>query len=99
MNAMAGGHPQMGGRGSLKGLAWLGGLLATLAAAAIGAVLALFFAATVVVITLMGAALLALAGAALRARRSMRARDPEVIEARNVGGHSWVAYGWDRRNR
>jgi hypothetical protein len=99
MNAMAGGHPQMGGRGGFKSLAWLGGLLATLAAAAIGAVLAVFFAATVVVITLMGAALLALSGAAMRARRTVRARDPQLIEARHIGGHSWVAYGWDRHNR
>ena len=99
MNAMAGGHPHLTGRGSLKGLAWLGGALATLAAAAIGAILAVFFAATMVVITLMGAALVALAGLAARARRTARARDPQFIEARNIGGHSWVAYGWDRRGR
>ncbi len=97
MNAMAGGRPQPTG---FKSLAWLGGALATFAAAAVGAVLALFFAATVLVITLMGAALLALAGLAVRARRTAAApRDPQIIEARNVGGHSWVAYGWDRRAR
>jgi hypothetical protein len=83
-----------------KGLAWIGGAVATLAAAAIGAVLAVFFAATVVVIALMASALLGLAGLAMRARRSVRARapaDPNLIEARNVGGHSWVAYGWNER--
>ena len=54
------------------------------------------FAATFVVIFLMAAMLLALAGAALRARRTVRAPvDPELIEARHIGGHSWVAYGWD----
>ena len=24
------------------------------------------------------------------------ALDPDLIEAKNVGGHSWVAYGWDQ---
>jgi hypothetical protein len=23
--------------------------------------------------------------------------DPDLIEARHIGGHSWVAYGWDGR--
>ena len=48
----------------------------------------------------MGGALLALAGFASRARRTIKVRSdsgPPIIEARNVGGHSWVAYGWDRR--
>lgn len=82
-----------------KGLAWIGGAIATLAAAAVGAVLAVFFAATVVVIALMASALLGLAGLAMRARRTVRARtsDPTLIEARNVGGHSWVAYSWNER--
>jgi hypothetical protein len=64
---------------------------------AIGAVLAVFAAATVVVIALMSSALLALAGLALRAKRTARARhrDDGVIEARNLGGHHWVAYGWN----
>lgn len=99
MNAMAGGHPRFPARGGFKGLAWIGGALATMAAAAIGAVLAVFFAATVVVLALMGAVLVGFAGLAMRARRKAAPRDPEVIEARNVGGHSWVAYGWDRRSR
>jgi len=81
------------------GLAWLGGLVATAAALTIGTILALFAAATVVVIALMTSALLALSTLALRARRSVRAApaDTGVIEARNVGGHSWVAYGWNER--
>jgi hypothetical protein len=105
MNALADGHPQASngprGRGGFRSLAWIGGALATMVAAVIGAVLAVFFAATVAMIALMGAALLAMAGLALRARRMVRAKsrpsDPQVIEARNIGGHSWVAYGWDRR--
>jgi hypothetical protein len=56
------------------------------------------FAVTFVVIFLMGAVLVLLAGAALRARRTVHApSDPDLIEARNIGGHSWVAYGWDGR--
>jgi hypothetical protein len=46
----------------------------------------------------MVAALAVLAAAALRARRTVRApTDPKLIEARHIGGHSWVAYGWDGR--
>ena len=39
------------------------------------------------------------AAATVRARRSLShvAADPNIIEARHVGGHSWVAYGWDDR--
>ena len=86
------------GRSAFRGLAWILGGLAWSAAVIIAAVLALVFAATFVVISLMGAVLVLLAGAALRARRTVRApADPHLIEARNIGGHSWVAYGWDDR--
>ena len=81
---------------ALRSAALLGGALATTAAVAIGAVLALFAAATVVVIAVMSSALLALSGLALSARRTATARaDDGVIEARNTGGHNWVAYGWN----
>ncbi len=85
----------------LRGLTWIVGAVAGLAAAAIAAVLAVFFAATMMVVAFMASILLALAAAAVRARRVVRtpAADPNVIEARNVGGHSWVAYGWDERRR
>jgi len=58
------------------------------------------FAATVAVIAIMSSALLALAGLALRARRTARARPRAdgVIEARHLGGHHWVAYGWNERS-
>ncbi len=86
------------GRSAFRGLAALGGAIAWAAAAAVGAVLTVVFAATFVVIFFMSAVLLALAGAALRARRTARAAiDPDLIEARHIGGHSWVAYGWDGR--
>lgn len=81
----------------LRSLAVVGGALATTAAVAVGAVLAVFAAATVVVIALMSSALLAFTGLALRARRTARAPANGLIEARNVGGHHWVAYGWNDR--
>jgi cation transporter-like permease len=85
-------------RGPFRSIAWLGGAIAWTAAAAIGAVLALFFAATMVAILFMGGVVVALSAAALRARRTVRASvDPDLIEARHIGGHSWVAYGWDGR--
>ena len=56
------------------------------------------FAASLMVILFMAGVLLALAAAAVRARRTVRApADPDVIEARHIGGHSWIAYGWDGR--
>ena len=82
-----------------RGLVWFTGAVAGLAAGAIAAVLAVFFAATMMVIAFMASILLALAATAVRARRraDSTASDPGVIEARHVGGHSWVAYGWDGR--
>jgi hypothetical protein len=86
--------------GAWRGLAWLAGVVATVLAAVVGAVLAVFFAASLVVIALMASVLVAFAGFALRARRGARpVVDPSVIEARNIGGHSWVAYGWDDHGR
>jgi predicted DNA-binding protein (MmcQ/YjbR family) len=63
--------------------------------------MAVFAAATVAVIAVMASALLAFAGLALRARRTARARNrqqPDVIEARHLGGHHWVAYGWNEHS-
>ena len=91
-------HVSGGTRGAFRGLAWVAGALATTAAVAVGAVLAIFFAATLAVIAVMGAATLWLAGVALRARKTVHAKDASVIEARNVGGH-WIAYGWDENGR
>jgi hypothetical protein len=80
----------------LRSLAALGGMLATAAAVIVAAALAVVFAATVAVIGVMSSALLALAGLALRARRTGRARSRggDILEARHLGGHHWVAYGW-----
>jgi hypothetical protein len=82
---------------AFRSLAVILGALATAAAVMVGAVLAVFFAATVAVIAVMASALLALAGLALRARRTAKARNDGVIEARHLGGHHWVAYGWNER--
>jgi membrane protein YdbS with pleckstrin-like domain len=82
-----------------KPLAWVGGVIATVCAAAVGAVLAIVFAASLVVIALMAAVLLVFAGLALRARRTMRRQGSDIIEARHMGGGSWVAYGWDQHGR
>ena len=86
-------------RRPFAGLAQLAAGIATAAAVGVGAVLALVFAATVVVIGLMSAALIGLGGVAYRARRAGRRREDSILEARHVGGHSWVAYGWDQRGR
>lgn len=84
------------GRSTLRGLAWFIGGVATISAVVVGAVLAVVFAATFVVIGFMTSALVALSLAAFKARRTVRASaDTDIIEARHVGGHSWVAYGWD----
>ena len=80
---------------ALRSLAMLVGMLATTAAVIVGAILAVFFAATVALIAVMASALLGLAGLALRARNTARARADGVIEARHLGGHHWVAYGWN----
>lgn len=85
-------------RGPFRGVAWIGGAVAWTAAAVTGAVLALFLAATMLALLFMSGVVVALTAAALRARRTVRATvDPDVIEARHIGGHSWVAYGWDGR--
>ena len=91
--------PKAGGmqRPGVGPLAWIFGAVATAAAGVAAVVLAVFFAATVVVVGVLGIALLSLGGFAYRARKGLRRAEPGVIEARHVGGHSWVAYGWDQR--
>lgn len=89
------------GRSSWNALAWIGGLIAAVAAVIIGAVLMVFAATAVVVLAVMTSATLSLVALAARARRTSRARradaDNGIIDARKVGGHHWVAYGWNER--
>jgi hypothetical protein len=80
---------------ALRSLAMLVGLLATIAAVVVGAVLFVVFTATMAVIGVMASALLGFAGLALRARRTACDPNDGVIEARHLGGHHWVAYGWN----
>lgn len=88
-------------QGLLAPLMWLGGVIATVAALTVGAVLAVFTAAAVAVIALCASVLVFFAGLAVRARRRAFARarrSDDVIEAQKVG-ETWVAYGWERPNR
>lgn len=85
----------------MRGLAGMAAGLFTACAVIVGAILAVFAAATVAVIALMTSAVLALAALATRARRTVRARrrgaGSDIIEARHLGGHHWVATGWSER--
>jgi membrane protein implicated in regulation of membrane protease activity len=89
-------------RGLMAPVMWLGGLIAAVAAMAVGAVLAVFTAAAVAVIALFAGVLVFFAGLAVRARQRTglrrRRADDGVIEARKVDG-TWVAYGWERQGR
>ena len=68
---------------ALRSFAMVGGALATTAAGAAGAVLAPFPPPTRGVLA-----------ATADSRGGLR-----VIEARHLGGHHWVAYGWNERGR
>ena len=84
------------GGGLLARVAWLAGAVAWALAAAVGALLAVLLGVMVVTAALFASVCLALAGAVIKARRALRrSADPTLIEARHVGGHSWVGYGWD----
>ena len=83
------------GRGFFAGLSWIAGSLATVAAVVLAAVLTLVFAATMAVILVLAAGFVGAWMLAHRARRAHQAQGA-LIEARKVG-HSWVAYGLDRR--
>jgi hypothetical protein len=81
-----------------RGLAQFAGWIAAGCAVVVAAVLALVFAASMVVIAVMASALIGFAAMAMRARRTAAVRTgggSQYLEARKVG-HSWVAYGWDR---
>jgi hypothetical protein len=84
-------------RSAVRGVAWIGAVLAWAAAAVIATALAIVFAATLVVVAIMASGFVAAAAFGLRARRQARSVDPDLIEAHHVGGHSWVAYGWNGR--
>ena len=63
-------------------------------ALAVGAAIAVIFAATLAVIMALATALLALSALAWRVRpRTQRAM------IRSPGGHAWIAYSWERSDR
>ncbi|MBV8683294.1 MAG: hypothetical protein JO111_10495 [Caulobacteraceae bacterium] len=85
------------GPSPFRSLAVLAGAIVSLVAALVGAALAVFFAATMLVIAVLAAALIVLTVAAAKVRGTARRRTmPGLIEAQRVGGHSWIAYAWDR---
>jgi len=78
-----------------RSLGWLGAGVAWMIAGVAGLALAAVLTTILVVAGLIGAVVVAVTGAAPRARSRQKTDDPSLIEAHNVGGHSWVAYGWD----
>ncbi len=84
---------------AVGGLARVGTLLGWALTGVVGAIAATVIAFAVVVLAVIGSAALAVAAVVVSARRSTRSArgDPDVIEARHVGGHSWVATGWQGR--
>ena len=72
-----------------RGLTWfVGGVVALVAA-----VVAVFLAVGFFVFAVLTALTLTVAGAVKR----RAPQDHTLIEARRIGGHSWVAYGWAER--
>ncbi len=64
-------------------------------AALVAAVIAVFLAIVFFVFAVATALMLTFRAAFLRPRRVRPTDSPMVIDAQRVGGHSWVAYGWD----
>ncbi len=91
-------HAHSPARGGLamRAIAWCVSATAWTVATVVGGLVALFLAAGMLIMALMATVLMLLGATAVKARRAARAQgDPNLIEARNIGGHSWVAYGWD----
>lgn len=82
-----------------RALGILAGALGGAVAALLAAVLAVVCAVALLLLALVAAVVVAIravidgAGRLVRQGRS----EPDLLEARHVGGHSWVAYGWDGR--
>jgi len=81
---------------AMRGVAGCVSAAAWVFASVVGGLAALVLAVGVLTMAVMAGLLMVLGTAAFKARRTARApSDPDLIEARHVGGHSWVAYGWD----
>lgn len=78
-----------------RALGAIGALLAWTVAGLAGLVIAAALTAALVVAGVIGAAVLTFARA--WPKRGPAPIDDDVIEARHIGGHTWVAYGFDHR--
>lgn len=78
-----------------RGLGWLAAAVAWVVAGVAGLALAAVLTTLLVIAGVVGAAVVAVTGVVPRAKSRRAADDPNLIEAHHVGGHSWVAYGWD----
>ena len=74
----------------------VGALLAWTVAGLAGLVIAAAVTVALVFAGVIGAAVLTFAR--VWPKRAPAPAEDDVIEARHVGGHTWVAYGFDRRN-
>ena len=80
----------------MRGAAFCVSAVAWMIATVIGGLIAVVLAGGMLFMAVMAALLMVLGATAVKVRRTARAQsDPNLIEAHNVGGHSWVAYGWD----
>ncbi len=80
----------------MRAAAWCVSAVAWVVATVIGGIVAVVLAFGMVFMAVMATLLIVLGVTAIKARRSVRSpNDPTLIEAHNVSGHSWVAYGWD----
>jgi hypothetical protein len=85
-------------RRPVRGVALVGLGLTWAAVAVAAVVLALVFAAALLAGVVLTAGFLVVGAIIMRGRRSVSQPDDGVIEAQNVGGHSWVAHGWSGRS-
>ena len=76
-----------------RAIGWCAAVTVGTLAALVAAVLALLVTAGLLVVGFVGVVSVGLAAMALKARP--RQPEGQLLEARRVGGHSWVAYGWD----
>lgn len=86
-------------RSAFSGLSWFAGAVLTVAAASAAVVLAMVFAATLALVSVVAGGLLAAWAMVWKMRRApvlqRAASGPVILDARKVG-HSWVAYGWEQ---
>ena len=89
-------YPAPRGGLAVRALAWCVSATTWSVATVVGGLVAIVLAAGMLVMAVMATLLMLLGATAVKARRTAQAQgDPSLIEARHVGGHSWVAYGWD----